>query len=200
MKEAEHSQLRARYPTLKPLPQIFETQAEQASPEQPRRRRCEENTEAQVLSDTTFNNWDVAMSPVVGAQGGSAPVSVTEGYSLANRLVVTTGGLFKSIAKSIMGDAFMANIDKTWTTSQTQTLTFTVPDGQYGLIVSQPFVRRIEGKLLTGCIDSQDSADLMVDLYESTSYGDLSWVNGIIRLCNSTSYPVPYCIGEGFHE
>lgn len=52
-------------------------------------RRCDETTEVQVLTDTNFNNWDVAMSPVISNTGSSmATIAVTKGYSIANSLTV----------------------------------------------------------------------------------------------------------------
>lgn len=53
------------------------------------KRACEESTEVQVLEETDFTNWDVAMSPVIGNTGSSAAmVSVSQGYSVANSLSV----------------------------------------------------------------------------------------------------------------
>lgn len=53
-------------------------------------RGCEESTEVQVLTDTHFNNWDVAMSPVIGNTGSStASVAVSAGYSLADSVSVS---------------------------------------------------------------------------------------------------------------
>lgn len=53
--------------------------------------RCEESTEVQVLTDTHFNNWDVAMSPVVGNTGSSdASIAVAEGYSIADSVSVSS--------------------------------------------------------------------------------------------------------------
>lgn len=53
-------------------------------------RDCEESTEVQVITDTYFNNWDVAMSPVIGNTGSSsASVAVSEGYSVADSISVS---------------------------------------------------------------------------------------------------------------
>lgn len=52
-------------------------------------RRCDETTEVQVLTDTNFNNWDVAMSPVISNTGSSmATIAVTKGYSISNSVSV----------------------------------------------------------------------------------------------------------------
>lgn len=53
-------------------------------------KRCDESTEVQVLTDTNFNNWDVAMSPVIANTGSNtATVAVTKGYSISNSLAVS---------------------------------------------------------------------------------------------------------------
>lgn len=52
-------------------------------------KRCDESTEVQVTSDTNFNNWDVAMSPVISNTGSSmATVAVSKGYEVGNSLSV----------------------------------------------------------------------------------------------------------------
>lgn len=204
MNEAEYSQLEASYhTTLEAAPQVVKRQLESRPASPKLHGRCEESTETQVTSDTTFVNWDVAMSPVVGAQGGATTVGVTEGYSVANELSIQLGGTMKMIAKAILKSAQAykeINSDTTWTSTQTSTLTFQIPEGQYGLVVSQPLVRRIQGNILSGCTDAWANETFTLDSYTPVSYGALSWVQGVIRICNSTAYPVPYCIGAGFHE
>ncbi|TEA13181.1 hypothetical protein C8034_v005021 [Colletotrichum sidae] len=162
-------------------------------------RGCAEQTEVQVTSDEEFLNWDVAISPVLSSVGGSATVSVANGYSLANTVTVSASATL-SIAKLALGISLSVSYAETWTTTETQTLGFTVPDGQYGLVVSQPNVRRVKGNIFSGCTDSPAVTEFTSDTYSSQSYGNLNWVKGVIRLCNSTTYPVPYCIGEGSHN
>ncbi|KAL6411906.1 hypothetical protein AUP68_04285 [Ilyonectria robusta] len=94
----------------------------------------------------------------------------------------------------------VSSVGGTWTTSQTQTLTFTVPDGKHGVIVSEPYVRRVQGFMLEGCSDDWKKTSFMSDTYSSQSYGDMQWVRGVIRLCSSDTYPIPYCVGTGQHE
>ncbi|KXH38347.1 hypothetical protein CSIM01_09692 [Colletotrichum simmondsii] len=72
--------------------------------------------------------------------------------------------------------------------------------GDYGLVVSQPNVRRVTGNIFSGCTDSPTVDAFTSDSYSDQSYGNLAWVKGVIRLCNSTTYPVPYCIGQGEHK
>ncbi|OLN96203.1 hypothetical protein CCHL11_03268 [Colletotrichum chlorophyti] len=163
------------------------------------RRGCAESTEIQVLSDEEFLNWDVAISPVLSSIGGSATVSVANGYSIANTVTVSSS-ISTTFAKIALGVSLSVSYAQSWTTTETQTLGFTVPDGQYGLVVSQPNVRRVTGNILSGCTDSPTKSSFTSDTYSSQSYGNLNWVKGVIRLCNSTTYPVPYCIGQGEHR
>lgn len=60
------------------------------APSKRTKRACEQSTEVQVLNQTDFINWDVAMSPVIGNTGSSsAMVSVAQGYSVANSISVS---------------------------------------------------------------------------------------------------------------
>lgn len=162
-------------------------------------RGCEESSEVQVLTDTTFTDWDVAMSPVIGATGGGASVEVTKGYSVSNSLTIGTG-----IELTLVKDVFMASLSidysTEWTTEDSQTFSFSVNTGEYGVVVSNPLTRRVTGNYLDGCTDSPTTTSFTADSRTSQTYTDLSWVSGPIRLCNSTTYPVPYCVGTGSHS
>ncbi|RSL49991.1 hypothetical protein CEP54_012159 [Fusarium duplospermum] len=164
-----------------------------------RRRACEKSSEVQVTSDKEFLNWDIAISPVVSSTGGTASVTVSSGYSLSNSVSVGTS-FSASALEGILGMSLSVDYSETWSTSQDQSLTFQVPAGQHGVIVSQPYVRRVEGNYLDGCTDDWKKTSFVSDTYESQSYGNLQWVKGLIRLCNSTEYPIPYCNGEGSHK
>lgn len=161
-------------------------------------RGCEESEEVQVTSDTSFLNWDVPVSPVVSAAGGGVSVGVTSGYSISNSVTVTAG--VSATIESVLGLTMSVSYAETWTTTESSTITYTVPANEYGLIVSQPMVRRVQGNYIAGCTDSPTTTAFTSDTYDSQSYGDLAWVKGVIRLCNSTEYPVPYCIGTGTHS
>ncbi|KAE9565828.1 hypothetical protein CGMCC3_g17991 [Colletotrichum fructicola] len=75
------------------------------------------------------------------------------------------------------------------------TLASTVPEGQHGLVVSQPLVRRVTGRLLTGCSHRPISTPFTSDTYTDQSFGNLDFVKSVIRLCNTTVYPVLYYDG-----
>lgn len=161
-------------------------------------KRCDESDEVQVTSDTSFLNWDVPMSPVVSSSGGGVSVGVTSGYSLANALQVTAG--MSASVESILSLSMSVSYTQTWTTTEGSSLTYTLPADNYGLIVSQPQTRRVAGNYISGCTDAPVTTPFTSDTYTSQSYGNLAWVTGVIRLCNSTTYPVPYCIGTGTHS
>lgn len=162
------------------------------------KRACDESSEVQLLSDTKFTGWDVAMSPVVGSKGGQTLVSVSQGYSVANTMSVSAsvGAIIKAVLTVSMSVAY----ETSWTTTETSTLSYILPEQNYGLVVSQPMTRRLEGNYLTGCSDDPVKTPYTSDLFTDESYGNLAWVSGVVRLCNSTEYPVPYCNGDGVHE
>lgn len=199
MHASEYNQLEARRQTLESPPKTVRRQLE-SSPPKMRRQDCYQSTEVKIISDTTFTDSDVAMSGILGAQGGAAFITISTRHSIANNLKIKTGGLIKKIAKAVLRDAYKIDSDTTWTNTQTTTLRFDIPEGQYGLVVSQPLVRRIEGAVLSGCSDAPNQEPFTLDSYSSASFEDFGWVEGVIRLCNSTTYPVPYCSGEGSHE
>ncbi|KAH8665621.1 hypothetical protein BGZ61DRAFT_538585 [Ilyonectria robusta] len=163
------------------------------------RRGCEKSTEVQILSDEQFLNWDIAISPVISSVGGKGSVTVSSGYEISNSVSVGSE-ISVSAAKEILGLSLSVEVSESWTTSQEQSLTFEVPDGHHGVIVSEPYVRRVQGNVLDGCTDSWEKSSFVSDSYESQNYGNLNWVKGVIRLCSSETYPIPYCIGEGSHK
>lgn len=163
------------------------------------RRDCEESTEVQVLNDTTFTDWDVAMSPVIGATGGQATVMVTKGYQVANAMTVSASFDF-TLIKDVFKETFGISTTETWTTTDQQTFTYWVTPGQYGAVVSNPLTRRLTGNYLTGCTDSPTVSTFVSDSRTSQTFGELSWVAGPIKLCNSSTYPIPFCIGTGVHS
>jgi hypothetical protein len=104
-----------------------------------------------------------------------------------------------TIIPKVLSSSLSITTSTTWTTTDSETFSFWVPPGQNGLIVSQPYVRRVTGNLVTGCTDSPSYEPFTADSYYSQSYNSLSWVKGPIVLCNSTQYPIPFCNGEGQH-
>ena len=105
----------------------------------------------------------------------------------------------RSFLEKLLGVDMPGKGTWTWTTSDEQKFTFQVPQGQYGLVVSNPYVRRVTGNYISGCVDSPSYEPWQTTTYETQEYTNMQWVKGPIRLCNSTSYPVPYCVGSGTH-
>lgn len=102
--------------------------------------------------------------------------------------------------ESILTASLALQYSNTYTTTDTQTFSFNVPDGQYGVVISNPYTHRVAGNVLSGCTDSPSSDAFQWDTYTSQSFGDLEWVQGPISMCNSSTYPVPFCVGSGTHE
>ncbi|KAH6892634.1 hypothetical protein B0T10DRAFT_528366 [Thelonectria olida] len=164
-------------------------------------RRCDESTELQVLTDEEFTDWDIAISPVSSSSAGEVRVSVASGYSVANAVAIgeTTTVNLNSATLTLMSQALSITYTTTWTTTQDQSQIFLLPEGQYGVVVSQPYVRRVTGYVYSGCTDSPVKEEFTSNTYSSASYGNLQWVKGVIRLCANESYPIPYCNGQGEH-
>lgn len=202
MKATEFAALEARAAAPAAPEDLFSTSSAPMSPadESALSRRCAYTREVQVLSDTEFLNWDVAMSPIISSVGGKGSVTVTAGSEISNTISVGASVSLASLDQ-IFGMSLSVETSETWSSSYEQSLTFEVPEGEHGLIVSQPYVRRIQGNVWQGCADNLQKIPFMSDSYTDRKFGDnLNWVAGLIRLCNSTSYPIPYCIGDGFHK
>lgn len=161
-----------------------------------RQEDCERSSEVQIMSERQFLGPDVAMSPVVAALAATATANVMQGYSIQNFL---TFGARGQGSVGIIAAAFDISYSRVWTSTQQITFLFQVPAGNYGVVVSEPWTRRIEGFVLTGCTDKPDNISFLSDTYTDKTFGMLSWVDGVIRLCLSHSYPVPFCLGSGHH-
>lgn len=162
------------------------------------KRDCDRSMEVQILEDFEFTDWDVPMSPVIGATGGAATIMVTKGFSVANAVSIS----FKedlSPVPTVLTMSLGIETSWTWTSTDSQSFSFTITPGQYGVVVSNPLVRRVIGNVLSGCTDYPMTESFVVDSHFNQTFGDLLWVEGPIRLCNSTTYPVPYCTGSGMH-
>ncbi|GKT41495.1 uncharacterized protein ColSpa_01676 [Colletotrichum spaethianum] len=155
------------------------------------------NSEFTVTSTANFLDWDIQMSAVWGAQQAPVTIAVAHGHSVANQ--VSFGG---DIGFPIKAISLGLNIDytKTWTTTDTTTITYTVPQGYYGTVISQPWTHRVYGNVYTSCTtDNWQKTTFMASSHTSQNYGGMEWVTGVLRLCASKDYPVPYCEGSGYH-
>lgn len=155
------------------------------------------NSEFHVDRQFDFLDWDVQISPVAGAQQGSATISVTRGHQISNSITVG-GNVGLSVDELSVGLKF--DWQKTWTTIDTTLFSYTLPAGQYGVVISQPWTHRIVGTIYTSCsTDNWKKTPFTGNSHSSQTYGNMNWVTGVFRLCASTKYPIPYCEGSGYH-
>ncbi|EKD14160.1 uncharacterized protein L3040_007839 [Drepanopeziza brunnea f. sp. 'multigermtubi'] len=143
-----------------------------------------------------FIGPDVPMSSVLRAEYADAFLAVSEGYSIANTFGAT-GTLETSLLIKGLSIALTVSFTKTWTTSYSSEFRFIVPEGIYAGVVSNPVTTRYTGSVDVGCIGAQRRESWQADTYTDKGYGGLAWVEGIIGICTSTTYPVHKCIGEG---
>ncbi|TQN72407.1 hypothetical protein CSHISOI_03092 [Colletotrichum shisoi] len=131
---------------------------------------------------TDFLDWDVQMSAVWGARQAPVLIAVSHRYQA-------------------IGISLKADYTKTWTTIDTTTITYTVPLGYYGTIISQPWTHRVSGNVYMSCgTDNWQKGTFMANSHTSQNYGGMDWVTGVMRLCASKTYPIPYCEGSGSHH
>ncbi|KAK2067081.1 hypothetical protein P8C59_000846 [Phyllachora maydis] len=160
---------------------------------------CEASDELQLVTDNTLLDWDKEMSRVISAEGGPSTITLQSGFSLSDSQTYTAYAEFAPI-KALLNLGLATSSTTTWTTINTQTWSFSVPAGQFGIIVSQPIVRRRTGFLLYGCTDDWQRSAFEDNRYFNASAGGFDWPKGTIRLCNSTEYPIPFCRGVGYHQ
>jgi hypothetical protein len=158
--------------------------------------RCSKETIYSMNPVSSFLNWDVIMSSVVHASTGDASVAVTAGYSITNTIDVSVSTSL-TLIENYLSTTYSIDYSQSWSSSYSAGYTFTVPSGKYGAVVSNPLTTRHSGSVDIGCVGYAETTTFQADSYSSKSYGDLSWVEGTISLCTSTSYPMPMCIGSG---
>lgn len=195
MKAADYDKLEAGTPVAGPVAILNDTDVS------PLNRRCEQSTEFQVLSDEIVLGWDIPLSPVAGSIGGDATIAVTAGHSISNTLSIGSS-ISTSFAEGILGMSMSIDYSQTWSTENSQSLSFAVPTGKYGVIISQPSIRRIQGAVYNGCTDGPERkrTPFTSDSYENQNYGSMLWIKGVLRLCSSDQYPIPFCNGQGSHR
>ncbi|KAJ0164031.1 hypothetical protein CTA2_1903 [Colletotrichum tanaceti] len=158
-----------------------------------------QSVEYHITSQQDFLDWDVQLSAVWGAQQAPVLIAVARGYQVANE-VSFGGGL--SFPVKALGISLKADFSRTWTTIDTTTITYTVPLGYYGTIISQPWTHRTLGDVYVSCNGGgyQKKTTFMADTHTSGKYNGMDWVTGVMRLCASEKYPIPFCSGQGKHE
>jgi hypothetical protein len=158
--------------------------------------RCSKETIFTMDPVSTFLNWDVPMSSVLKATGDTASVSVTQGYSITNTVSVGVSSSL-TLVENFLSTSFSIDYSQSWSSSYSAAYTFTIPDGKYGVVVSNPLTTRHSGKVDIGCVGAAETTTFYGDSYTSKAYGGLSWVDGTISLCTGDSYPMPMCNGQG---
>ncbi|KUJ07874.1 uncharacterized protein LY89DRAFT_702272 [Mollisia scopiformis] len=159
-------------------------------------RSCSSDSYFTMNPASTFLNWDVPMSSVLHATSPSTSVSVTEGYTISNTIQIGVSSTL-TIVESFLSTTFSINYSESWSSSYSAAYTFAIPEGKYGVVVSNSMTTRHSGYVDVGCIGSTERTYFQADSYNSKAYGGLSWVDGTISLCTGDTYPVPMCLGGG---
>jgi hypothetical protein len=142
-----------------------------------------------------FLGWDVQMSQVV--KGAPTSISVSSGYSISNTISVGTSSQL-TLVKDFLSVSMSINYSQSWQSTQTQTFQASVPDGKYGAFVSNPWTTRASGNVWTGTIGGEGSLmAYQADSFESRNFDTMEWVDGVISLCVSDTFPFKRCLGEG---
>lgn len=136
------------------------------------------------------------MSQVVKGNTDSTSVSVTEGFTIGNSLTVSES--IGATVEGFLSSTFSISYTETWSSFFAAAYTFSVPEGKFGAVVSNPSTTRRSGHVDIGCVGVQgERYDFTSDSYSSKSYDALAWVDGVISLCTGDSFPLPRCLGEG---
>jgi hypothetical protein len=142
-----------------------------------------------------FLGWDIQMSEVV--KGAPTQVTVGSGHDVSNSISVGTSASF-SLVKEFLEASVSVDYSSSWTSSQSQQFAAEVPAGKYGAFVSNPWTNRESGNVFEGVIGSEGSLTYYQgDSFDSKSFGQLAWVDGVISLCVGDAFPLPRCLGEG---
>ncbi|KAF2624669.1 hypothetical protein BU25DRAFT_450430 [Macroventuria anomochaeta] len=141
-----------------------------------------------------FLGWDVQTSQVV--KGAPTTISISTGYSITNSISVSQGASF-TLVKDFLSASLSINYSTSWQTSQTQLFSAAVPEGKYGAFVTNAWTNRESGNVWEGTIGGEGSLTYyQADSFESKSYGDMSWVDGVISLCTGDTFPLKRCVGD----
>lgn len=141
-----------------------------------------------------FLGWDTLMSAIV--KGAPTDIAVSAGYSVSNSISVGVGAEF-SIIENFLSASMSIDYTQSWESSQSQQFTAKVPEGKYGAFVSNAWTHRESGNIWRGKIGGEGSLTYYQgDSFDSRSFGNLNWVDGVIALCTGDSFPLKRCLGE----
>ncbi|KAH9866546.1 hypothetical protein J1614_008236 [Plenodomus biglobosus] len=144
-----------------------------------------------------FLGWDVLMSQVVIGGPLNTRITVVTGRSMTNSIAVGMSSDVTLVADFL---TVSTHIDYTtsWEENSSQQFSAEVPAGKVGAWVGNPWTNRQTGNVWRGKIgESGELSYYQADSFESKSYNDLSWVDGIVSLCVKDKAPLTRCIGEG---
>ncbi|CCU77080.1 CELP0028 Effector like protein [Blumeria hordei DH14] len=160
-------------------------------------KRCPKETVWSMNPVEVFLNWDVPVSNVVLAPpSNSVSLNINQGFSIGNSIKTSVSTNIKAI-KNFLSSSFSVGFSKQWTTAYSAGYRFSIPPGKYGVIVSNPLTTRHSGFMDVGCIGQAERTEFLSDTYQGKDFSDMSWVEGVIGLCVSDSYPVKRCLGSG---
>ncbi|KAF2714592.1 hypothetical protein K504DRAFT_528891 [Pleomassaria siparia CBS 279.74] len=145
-----------------------------------------------------FLGWDEQMSAIVkGAGGAGTTITVTSGFQVSNSISVGASETF-TLVKDFLEASVRVDYTTSWTSSQTQGFTATVPAGKYGAYVSNAWTNRQSGIVFRGVIGQDSSPSYYQgDSFENKQYGSMAWVDGVISLCTGDAFPLKRCLGDG---
>ncbi|KAF1357265.1 hypothetical protein EJ07DRAFT_181451 [Lizonia empirigonia] len=146
-------------------------------------------------ASSRFLGWDVLTSQVV--RGAPTTISIAAGYSISNSISVSESASF-TLIKDFLSVSTSTDYSTTWQTTQTQTFSAAVPEGSYGAFVTNAWTNRASGNVWEGTIGGEGTLSYyQADSFENRTYGDMTWVNGVIQLCKGATFPLHRCIGQG---
>lgn len=160
-------------------------------------KRCAVHKVWTLKPTERYVDWDIPMTEVVQAPpDSSVDLAVTEGFSMGNSLSVTTASTIE-IVESFFSQSLGINHSKQWTLTYSTGYKFKLPPGKFGAVVINPMTTRHSGYLDIGCVGRAKRTEFSGESYESKSYSDNTWFEGLIGLCIGDTYPLHKCFGEG---
>ena len=163
-------------------------------------KRCRNDRVITRNRDQDFLDWDTPLSSVIQSRGDGDSIAAQSGYSVGSSISVSAG-VDLAFVKDYISASVSTTFEQNWSSQVSTTYTLTIPKGQkWAVMVSNPRTYRRSGFVKTGCIGSQRSNYFQADQRFPQRHQGLSWVQGVIRICSSKTYPIKFCIGNGSHR
>ncbi|KAJ3095867.1 hypothetical protein HDU96_001018 [Phlyctochytrium bullatum] len=157
-----------------------------------------------VTAAETVVGEDRPLTVIVG-KGGT--VTAMGGATLTESYNVTDGPGAQGVVNPLTLSATLGlTYDRSWKFPKTDIVAPRVSK-EYGIYVANVLTRRTSGYInyhfdSTDNKDACETFDVQQRFEKMERYfggGVYGFVKGVYRLCESDSYPVPYCVGEGAH-